>query len=128
MLYEVITPEPGNWSLKVDNMPSEDSYSVTVFGNSKNSELDINGFEYQSRLINKPFELNGKITPAKAGIKVEFFARENRDSFTGYKVYETTSDENGEFTGIIDPVKLVDGENFIYINVGLDNEPSYNFV
>ncbi len=122
MYFVVTKPEAGEWSLKVDNMPSPNSYDIQVFGNRKTPELTLESFEYNNRLLDELYIVNGSLSSKTSGASVEVFARENRESFTGYKIYETETDNNGEFSIEIAPDLLDDGENFIIVKVnsGLD--------
>ncbi|QEN04201.1 hypothetical protein EW093_05605 [Thiospirochaeta perfilievii] len=122
MYFIVNKPQAGSWTLRVDNMPSDDSYSVTVFGNQKQPELFVDTFGYTNRYITEPLTVSGSTTGMEEGQTVELFAREDMNEFTGYKIAQTTLDSNGSFSTKIDPSTLVDGENYIYVSVdnGID--------
>ena len=55
MVFTVNNPDPGSWSLEIDNMPNPDSYAVQVIGVQKIPELEVTSPAYS-------LETDGSVT------------------------------------------------------------------
>lgn len=116
-LLIVNNPEAGEWSLKVENMPSPDSYEIQVFGTTKQDRLYVDSFGYKNRSIDTPLNITGYLSSGINDKNIEVYVAHDSGEFRGYMVSEGRTDNNGSFSIPLDPNLLDDGENYIYVRV-----------
>ncbi|MCF6334376.1 MAG: hypothetical protein L3J12_01365, partial [Spirochaetales bacterium] len=111
----VFNPEPGEWSIQIDNMPNPDSYLIEVFGTQVLPELSVASPSYTGVQAEESFLVNGNIiTPDGEPGLIEIYLSKENENFRGEKIGEVISDLDGSYEYLIDTSGLAEGEYYIY--------------
>ena len=121
----VMNPEPGEWSLRVGNMPGPDSYIIEVMGKQAVPELSINTPEYRGRIVENSIEIEGQLntTNGEPGT-VEIYITQDPYNYAGEKAGEIITSENGTFSYNLDTSYLQEGEYYIYSSYSYKDSPA----
>ncbi|HAK46539.1 MAG TPA: hypothetical protein DCO79_11560, partial [Spirochaeta sp.] len=114
MSFVVYNPEPGEWSVEVENMPDPDSYIIQVLGKQLIPELEVTSPSYSTE-TDGSVTINGTVsTPDGNPGDIEIYVSNDADSFTGKLAGTVTSAFDGIFTYELDTTNLAEGEYYVY--------------
>ncbi|MBN2534871.1 MAG: IPT/TIG domain-containing protein [Spirochaetales bacterium] len=124
LLMAVTDPEPGEWNLEVSGVVSDDSYVVKAFEKTKVPEIRLDTPAVEKEHVDASITVAGNAmthngTRGDVVINRSF----EKDSYIGEPMAETTANENGDFSIIIDTSSWKAGEYWLFASVSVDDGP-----
>jgi hypothetical protein len=122
MLFVVLNPEAGQWSLEVSGMLSSDTYEPMVFGKTRPIEVKVSSPAYSGQLADGSFSVNGELRNAASGSEVKVYLSQDRQTAVGAQVGATRCDAQGRFSLNVDSTSIADGEYGVFVSAASGDE------
>lgn len=122
LLFAILDPEPGDWSLEVDGLLAADGYEAVAFGKARAADVQVSAPAFAGESVDVAFRVAGSLAHAGGGSEIEVRLCTDRDDPYGWKAW-TGPASDGDFAVEADASAVPEGEYLVRVGVRSGDAP-----